>query len=70
MRPIQPFMAVTTRIDNGVAVFFEGPKATGEDVAEFGSHGSPAIVEMILNRIKLGEERAARRVYKTRIPQR
>ena len=39
-------------IDNGVAVFFEGPKSyTGEDVAEFSSHGSPAIVEMILNRI-------------------
>ena len=39
-------------IDSGVAVFFEGPKSyTGEDVAEFSSHGSPAIVEMILNRI-------------------
>ena len=39
-------------IDSGVAVFFEGPKSyTGEDVAELSSHGSPAIVEMILNRI-------------------
>lgn len=39
-------------IDSGVAVFFEGPKSyTGEDVAEFSTHGSPAIVEMILNRI-------------------
>ena len=40
------------QIDTGVAVFFEGPKSyTGEDVAEFSSHGSPAIVEMILKRI-------------------
>ena len=39
-------------IDTGFAVFFEGPKSyTGEDVIEFSSHGSPAIVEMILNRI-------------------
>ncbi len=40
------------QIDTGVAVFFEGPKSyTGEDVAEFSSHGSPAVVEMMLNRI-------------------
>jgi len=39
-------------IDTGVAVFFEGPQSyTGEDVIELSSHGSPAIVEMILTRI-------------------
>ncbi len=39
-------------IDKGISLFFEGPNSyTGEDVIEFSTHGSPAIVEMMLSRI-------------------
>ncbi|VDN00807.1 unnamed protein product [Thelazia callipaeda] len=37
-------------IDQGMAVFLKGPKtATGEDMAEFYVHGSPAVVDCLLN---------------------
>jgi tRNA modification GTPase len=36
-------------IDRGMVLFFPGPKsATGEDVAEFHVHGSPAVVDRLL----------------------
>tara|TARA_B100001996_G_scaffold358807_1_gene323615 strand:- start:1162 stop:2493 length:1332 start_codon:yes stop_codon:yes gene_type:complete len=41
-----------TRIDSGIALFFKGPDSyTGEDVVEFSSHGSSAVIEMLLERV-------------------
>ena len=41
-----------TRIDSGIALFFKGPDSyTGEDVIELSSHGSSAVIEMLLERI-------------------
>ena len=41
-----------TTIDNGIALFFKGPDSyTGEDVFELSSHGSPAVIEMLLQRV-------------------
>ena len=47
-------------IDKGVALFFAAPKSyTGEDVCEFSVHGSPAIIEMMLERVfSLGARQA------------
>ncbi len=40
------------RIDSGIALFFNSPDSyTGEDVFELSSHGSPAVIEMLLERI-------------------
>ena len=40
-----------TRIDSGIALFFKGPDSyTGEDVFELSSHGSPAIIGILLER--------------------
>lgn len=52
--------ANNTEIDKGVSLFFEGPQSyTGEDVCEFSVHGSPAIVELLLERIKTLDARQA-----------
>ena len=41
-----------TRIDSGIALFFKGPDSyTGEDVVELSSHGSSAVIEMLLERV-------------------
>ena len=47
-------------IDKGVALFFAAPNSyTGEDVCEFSVHGSPAIIEMMLERVfSLGARQA------------
>ena len=40
------------KIDSGIALFFRGPDSyTGEDVFELSSHGSPAIVDALLERL-------------------
>ncbi len=39
-------------IDDGVAIFFPGPNSfTGEDVIELQGHGSPVVMDMLLNRV-------------------
>lgn len=39
-------------IDRGIALFFPGPRSfTGEDVAEFQVHGSPAVVRALIERL-------------------
>ena len=39
-------------IDTGIALYFPGPNSfTGEDVLELQTHGSPVIVEMLIERI-------------------
>ena len=47
-------------IDKGVALFFASPNSyTGEDVCEFSVHGSPPIIEMMLDRVfSLGARQA------------
>lgn len=47
-------------IDKGVALFFAAPNSyTGEDICEFSVHGSPAIIEMMLERVfSLGARQA------------
>jgi tRNA modification GTPase len=42
----------TTVLDRGLVMWFQGPhSATGEDVAEFHVHGSPAVVEGMLREL-------------------
>jgi tRNA modification GTPase len=43
-------------LDNGVALFFPGPRSyTGEDVLELQGHGGPAVLQLVLRRcIELG----------------
>lgn len=42
----------TDAIDEGVAIFFPGPNSfTGEDVLELHGHGSPVVVDAILQRL-------------------
>ena len=49
-----------TRIDSGIALFFKGPDSyTGEDVFELSSHGSPAIIEVLLERLYMLGSRQA-----------
>lgn len=48
-------------IDNGIALFFEGPNSfTGEDVLELQGHGGPVVLDIILKRILALGVRAAR----------
>ncbi|MDR9498709.1 MAG: tRNA uridine-5-carboxymethylaminomethyl(34) synthesis GTPase MnmE [Hydrogenovibrio sp.] len=40
-----------TVLDQGIALFFEGPHSfTGEDVIEFQGHGGPVVMQWLLNR--------------------
>ena len=49
-----------TRIDSGIALFFKGPDSyTGEDVFELSSHGSPAIIDVLLERLYMLGSRQA-----------
>ena len=45
-----------TVLDEGIALFFQGPHSfTGEDVIEFQGHGGPIVMQWLLNRaVKLG----------------
>ncbi|GAB3373368.1 tRNA uridine-5-carboxymethylaminomethyl(34) synthesis GTPase MnmE [Lysobacter rhizosphaerae] len=47
-------------IDDGIALFFEAPASyTGEDVVELQAHGSPVVLELLLQRcVELGARRA------------
>ena len=48
-------------IDNGIALFFEGPNSfTGEDVLELQAHGGPIILDILLKRVLSLGSRAAR----------
>lgn len=48
-------------IDEGVAIFFPNPHSfTGEDVLELQGHGSPVVVDMLLQRLLLLGARLAR----------
>jgi tRNA modification GTPase len=39
-------------IDNGIALYFAGPNSfTGEDVLELHAHGSPVVIDMLLERL-------------------
>lgn len=39
-------------IDSGIAIYFKGPKSfTGEDVLELQAHGSPVVLNLLLQRI-------------------
>nr|WP_300307762.1 tRNA uridine-5-carboxymethylaminomethyl(34) synthesis GTPase MnmE [Halomonas sp.] len=51
-----PFLGAEGVIDEGIALFFEGPHSfTGEDVLELQGHGGPVIMDMLLERcIELG----------------
>lgn len=42
----------TSKIDEGIAIFFKGPHSfTGEDVLELQGHGGPIVLDMMLRRI-------------------
>ncbi|MDH5388662.1 MAG: tRNA uridine-5-carboxymethylaminomethyl(34) synthesis GTPase MnmE [Gammaproteobacteria bacterium] len=48
-------------IDNGIALYFEGPNSfTGEDVLELQAHGGPFVLDIILKRVLSLGARAAR----------
>src|SRR5689334_22247376 len=58
-RPLEPRLAVFTRLATGpggfgdevVATFFPSPRSyTGEDVVEISAHGSPVVLQMIVER--------------------
>jgi len=39
-------------IDNGIALYFEGPNSfTGEDILELQAHGGPVVLDMLLKRV-------------------
>lgn len=41
-----------TSLDQGIALFFEGPNSfTGEDVLELQGHGGPVVMDMLLQRV-------------------
>jgi tRNA modification GTPase len=45
-------IGVNETIDNGIALFFPGPHSfTGEDILELQVHGSPVVVELLLEQI-------------------
>ena len=53
--------AAGSPIDRGLATFFAGPESfTGEDVAEFSVHGSPAVAERLIAAALSAGARAAR----------
>ncbi|MGO1888186.1 MAG: tRNA uridine-5-carboxymethylaminomethyl(34) synthesis GTPase MnmE, partial [Halomonas sp.] len=46
-----PFLGTKGSIDEGIALFFNGPHSfTGEDVLELQGHGGPIIMDMLLER--------------------
>ncbi|MGO1396113.1 MAG: tRNA uridine-5-carboxymethylaminomethyl(34) synthesis GTPase MnmE [Halomonas sp.] len=46
-----PFLGAEGSIDEGIALFFNGPHSfTGEDVLELQGHGGPIIMDMLLER--------------------
>ena len=48
-------------IDNGIALYFEGPNSfTGEDVLELQAHGGPIVLDILLKRVLSLGARAAR----------
>ena len=48
-------------IDNGIALYFEGPNSfTGEDILELQAHGGPIILDILLKRVLSLGARAAR----------
>lgn len=48
-------------IDNGIALFFEGPNSfTGEDVLELQGHGGPVVLDILLKRVLSLGARSAR----------
>lgn len=48
-------------IDNGIALYFEGPNSfTGEDVLELQAHGGPMVLDILLKRVLSLGARAAR----------
>ncbi len=48
-----PFLDATGKaIDEGIAIFFQGPHSfTGEDVLELQAHGGPVVLDMLLERV-------------------
>ncbi|MCK2185034.1 tRNA uridine-5-carboxymethylaminomethyl(34) synthesis GTPase MnmE [Halomonas getboli] len=52
----EPFRGDQGMIDEGIALFFEGPNSfTGEDVLELQGHGGPVIMDLLLERcVQLG----------------
>ncbi|MFG6138964.1 MULTISPECIES: tRNA uridine-5-carboxymethylaminomethyl(34) synthesis GTPase MnmE [Halomonas] len=51
-----PFRGEQGMIDEGIALFFEGPNSfTGEDVLELQGHGGPVLMDLLLERcVRLG----------------
>jgi len=50
-----------TVIDNGIALYFEGPNSfTGEDVLELQAHGGPIVLDILLKRVLSLGARAAK----------
>jgi tRNA modification GTPase len=48
-------------VDHGIALYFPKPRSfTGEDVVEFQTHGSPAVLDRLLNVAVMSGARAAR----------
>lgn len=48
-------------IDEGLLIYFKGPESfTGEDVLEFQGHGSPVVLDMLLNEIVSAGARLAK----------
>jgi len=48
-------------IDNGIALFFEGPNSfTGEDILELQGHGGPVVLDILLKRVLMLGARPAR----------
>ncbi|MDH5611527.1 MAG: tRNA uridine-5-carboxymethylaminomethyl(34) synthesis GTPase MnmE [Gammaproteobacteria bacterium] len=48
-------------IDNGIALFFEGPNSfTGEDVLELQGHGGPVVLDILLKRVLMLGARSAK----------
>ncbi|ATJ84791.1 tRNA uridine-5-carboxymethylaminomethyl(34) synthesis GTPase MnmE [Halomonas beimenensis] len=56
-----PFRGSQGMIDEGIALFFEGPHSfTGEDVLELQGHGGPVIMDLLLERCVMLGARLAR----------
>ncbi|HEX4937818.1 MAG TPA: tRNA uridine-5-carboxymethylaminomethyl(34) synthesis GTPase MnmE, partial [Candidatus Kapabacteria bacterium] len=50
-----------SEIDEGLALFFQGPQSfTGEDVIELQGHGGPVVMDMLLQRVLALGARMAR----------
>ncbi len=66
LRPRRPYLcairdAAGETLDSALATFFAGPASfTGEDVAELSVHGSPAVVERVIDAARVAGARPAR----------